>query len=111
MLQGLKIALQADTGKWFSRCSGCQQTVGNNPDTITVHIDSPVSGHPYAHFDVVDVGNGKIALKADTGKYVARCNGCIVNGAYPDFVTVHVDDPSLPHAQFTPELLANENTP
>jgi cytochrome P450 len=107
MLQGLKIALQADTGKWFSRCNNCQPTVGNNPDTITVHIDSPVSSHPYAHFEAVDVGGGKIALKADTGKYVARCRGCIVNGAYPDFVTVHVNDPSLPYAQFTPELLAN----
>ncbi|QSJ19095.1 cytochrome P450 [Nostoc sp. UHCC 0702] len=107
MLKGLKIALQADTGKWFSRCNNCQQTVGNNPDTITVHIDSPVSSHPYAQFEVVDVGGGKIALKADTGKYVARCRGCIVKGAYPDFVTVHVDDPSLPYAQFTPERLAN----
>ncbi len=107
MLKGLKIALQADTGKWFSRCNNCQQTVGNNPDTITVHIDSPVANHPYAHFEVVDVGNGKIALKADTGKYVARCNGCIVGGTYPDFVTVHVDDPSLPWAQFTPERLEN----
>ncbi|GBF79473.1 cytochrome P450 [Aphanothece sacrum] len=107
MLKGLKIALQADTGKWFSRCNNCQQTVNNVSDTITVHIDSPVANHPYAHFDVIDVGGGKIALKADTGKYVARCNGCIVNGAYPDFVTVHIDDPSLPYAQFTPERLAN----
>jgi cytochrome P450 len=107
MLKGLKIALQADTGKWFSRCNNCQQTTNNNPDTITVHIDSPVSNHPYAQFEVVDVGGGKIALKADTGKYVARCNGCIVNGAYPDFVTVHVDDPAASWAQFTPERLAN----
>ncbi len=34
MLKGLKIALQADTGKWFSRCNNCQQTIGNNPDSI-----------------------------------------------------------------------------
>ena len=53
------------------------------------------------------MGNGKIALKADTGKYAARCRGCIVNGAYPDFLTVHVDDPSAPYAQFTPETLPN----
>jgi len=56
---------------------------------------------------VVDVGNGKIALKADTGNYVTRCRSCVVNGAYEDFVTIHVTDPSLEYAQFTPELLNN----
>ncbi|MEM8719861.1 MAG: multicopper oxidase domain-containing protein [Cyanobacteria bacterium P01_G01_bin.39] len=105
---GTKIALQADTGKWLSRCNNCQQTVGNNyPDTITVHIDNPDSSNPYAQFEVLDVGGGKIALKADTGKYIARCRNCIINGAYPDFLTVHVDDPDLPYAQFTPERLDN----
>ncbi len=105
---GTIIALQADTGKWLSRCNNCQQTVGNNyPDTITVHIDNPDSSNPYAQFEILDVGGGKIALKADTGKYVARCRNCIINGAYPDFLTVHVDDPSVPYAQFTPELLDN----
>ncbi|ACK66447.1 cytochrome P450 [Rippkaea orientalis PCC 8801] len=107
MFKGLKIALQADTGRWFTRCNNCQQTIGNNPDTVTVHVEGSVSEHPYAQFEVVDVGNGKIALKADTGKYVGRCNGCIVGGAYPDFLTIHVDDPSMPWAQFTPERLAN----
>ena len=107
ILTGTKIALQADTGKWFSRCRNCQRTVGNRfPDTITVHIDNPTN-KPYAQFEVKNMGNGKIALKADTGKYVARCRGCIVNGAYPDFVTVHVDDPSATYAQFTPETLPN----
>lgn len=105
---GTKIALQADTGEWLSRCNNCQQTVGNKyPDTVTVHIDNPDSSNPYAQFEILDVGGGKIALKADTGKYVARCHNCITHGAYPDFLTVHVDDPSVPYAQFTPELLEN----
>ncbi|OQR86306.1 hypothetical protein THRCLA_22973, partial [Thraustotheca clavata] len=30
-----------------------------------------------------------IALQADTGKFVARCNGCIPGGAYPDSAFVH----------------------
>ncbi len=102
-----KVALQADTGKWLSRCRNCQRVVNVNPDTATVHINKPTSDNPYAQFEVVKVGNGKIALKADTGKYLARCNGCIVGGAYPDFVTIHVTDPSVPYAQFTPELLDN----
>ncbi|MEB3178822.1 MAG: hypothetical protein VKL59_07330 [Nostocaceae cyanobacterium] len=105
--QGCKIALQSDTGKWLSRCNNCQKVVGTNPDTATVHIAKPTADNPYAQFQVVNVGNGKIALKADTGKYLARCNGCIVGGAYPDSATIHVTDPSLPYAQFTPELLDN----
>ena len=105
---GTKIALKADIGKWFSRCNNCQNTIGNNPDTITVHIDDPTN-KPYAQFEIVNVGSGKIALRADTGKYAARCRNCIVNGAYPDFLTVHIDDPSLPYAQFTPEYVYDAN--
>lgn len=104
---GGKVALQADTGKWFSRCRRCQETIGNNPDTVTVHIDLPTNNKPYAQFEVIDVGGGKIALKSDTGKYVARCNGCVSGGAKPDFLTIHVTKPCVPYAQFTPELLSN----
>jgi hypothetical protein len=104
---GSKIALQADDGKYFARCNGCQKTVDNRfPDTVTTHVASPSAG-AYAQFSVVDVGNGKIALKADTGKFVARCNGCIVGGTTPDSAAVHVTDSSQAYAQFTPVLLAN----
>jgi len=103
---GSRIALQADTGKWFARCRYCQNVVRDEFfDTITVHRDQP--NVPYARFEVVDVGNGKIALKADTGQYVSRCRNCIVKGVKKDFVTLHVTDPSAPYAQFTPVLLGN----
>jgi len=102
---GCKVALQADTGKWFSRCRNCQNAA--YPDTATVHIDLPTSDKPYAQFEVVDMGNGKIALKADTGKYVTRCRSCVSGGAYPDFVTIHATSPDAPYVQFTPELLPN----
>ncbi len=104
---GCKVALQADTGKLFARCRGCQQTIGNNPDTVTVHIDLPNKDKAYAQFEVVDVGGGKIALKSDTGNYVARCNGCVARGAYSDALTIHVSNPAAAYAQFTPELLSN----
>lgn len=105
-IPGSKIALQADTGKWFSRCNRCQRTLGNFPDTITVHAKN--ASVPFAQFEVVDVGDGKIALKADTGKYVSRCRNCIFMGTFQDFVTVHVTEPAqIPDAQFTPELLEN----
>ncbi|MEB3883084.1 hypothetical protein [Lyngbya sp. CCY1209] len=34
----------------------------------------------------------KIALKADTGNYLSRCNNCIPGGAYPDSAFVHVTE-------------------
>ncbi|MHC5932640.1 fascin domain-containing protein [Nostoc sp.] len=102
-----KVALQADTGKWLSRCRNCQQVTGDYPDTATVHIDKPTDDNPYAQFEVVNVGYGKIAFKADTGKYLGRCRNCIVGGAYPDSAVFHVTNPLLPYAQFTPELLDN----
>ena len=105
---GSKVSLQSDAGSFFARCRNCQSTVNNGaPDTITTHIThaNPV---PYAVFEVVDVGQGKIALKADTGQFVARCLNCIVGGRFPDFVTVHVAGPvPPPFAQFTPEALPN----
>lgn len=104
---GKKIALQADDGKFFARCNGCQKTVNGLPDTITTHVTAATPDKPWARFDVVDVGAGKVALKADTGKFVARCNGCIVGGTVPDSATVHVTDSRLAYAQFTPELLPN----
>lgn len=109
-LTGCKIALQADTGQWFTRCRGCQQAYFNgtnfNEDTVTVHVNDP-DGAPYAQFEMIDLGNGKVALRSDLGQYVARCNGCVSGGAYPDFVTIHVTDPSVPYAQFDLELLPN----
>src|SRR6185295_1963285 len=31
----------------------------------------------------------KVALKADSGNLLARCHGCVPNGAYPDNAAVH----------------------
>lgn len=105
---GKKISLQADTGKFFSRCNNCQPSVnGSLPDTITVHATSAAPDQPWARFEVVDVGGGKIALKADTGKFVARCNGCIVGATTPDSAGVHATDTAGAPVQFTPQLLSN----
>ena len=37
----------------------------------------------------------KIALRADSGNYLARCNNCIPGAAYPDSAFVHVPDNEL----------------
>ncbi|GGA33713.1 hypothetical protein [Okeania sp. KiyG1] len=65
-----KVALQvADQGTFMDRCRDCQSTVVPIPDTVTLRDEYNV-GH--AHFTVVPVSGGKIALKADIGQYVAR---------------------------------------
>ncbi len=86
---GEKIALESlETGKFLSRYSICVSTVDNSKfqHTLTVHAPSPVAS---STFTVITVGD-KIALKANNGNLVSRCNGCYINGAYPEFVTIHV---------------------
>jgi hypothetical protein len=106
-LVGKKISLQADTGKFFSRCNGCQTTVNSVQDTVAVHTAAATPDQTWARFEVVDAGGGKIALKADTGKYVARCQGCVIGGTQPDFAFIQSPDPGPAPVQFTPELLPN----
>ncbi|MDJ0518577.1 MAG: hypothetical protein QNJ74_20745 [Trichodesmium sp. MO_231.B1] len=104
-----KVALQvADTGTHMARCRDCQETLGSTPipDTVTLR-DRYNVGH--AQFTVVPVGGGKIALKADIGKYIARCNSCIKDGAVRDFLVIFHDNPNNPNVEFTPELLPNGN--
>lgn len=97
---GTKIALKADTGSFYTRCNSCQKSAdGKVPDTVTVHASTATGP---AVFTVVDAKNGRVGLKADNGKYVARCNGCIV-GAPADMLTVHAIQPS----PITFEKLAN----
>lgn len=97
---GSRIALKADTGGYYTRCTNCQKSVASKiADTVTVSVTAPTGP---AVFTVVDAGGGKKGLKADNGKYVARCNGCIV-GAPSDMLTVHATAPS----PFTFEKTAN----
>lgn len=51
----------------------------------------------------------KIGLKADTGKYAARCNNCIPNESYPDNVAVHGTDLSKQYVQWYIQKLDNGN--
>lgn len=107
LANGSRVALQADTGNWLGRCNGCQKTTNNSvPDTAASHVKAVSASTPYAIFEVMSLAGGKIALKADTGKLLARCNGCIVGGQ-PDALTVHATDSNAAYAQFTPVLLPN----
>lgn len=109
---GVVIALQADTKNWMARCLRCQPNVaggvnGRLANTATIHVKGDNPNLPaYAKFKVKNMGNGKIALRADNGFYLARCRGCL-RGGPADILTVHVKDPSPAYAQFTPIALPN----
>lgn len=44
---------------------------------------------------------GIYALKADTGRYLSRCSGCVPGGAYPDSASLHVTTSNGPWAKWS----------
>ncbi|KAG9401725.1 hypothetical protein AC1031_007438 [Aphanomyces cochlioides] len=96
---GGKIVLKGDLGYYFARCNNCTPG-GVYPDQAYVHVSDWKSA-PWAQFTCEDAYNGKIALKADTGKYIARCKGCVPSGK-DDVISMHVDKWTAgDYAQFT----------
>ncbi|KAK9829410.1 hypothetical protein WJX72_005680 [[Myrmecia] bisecta] len=100
------VALQADGGLFLARCHTCSDAAFQ-PETATIGISSaalPTS--PFAHWKVMDAGNGKVAFQADSGNFLARCHNCYSQELLADSVTVHV--PALagnPWATWTPVAL------
>ncbi|RHY36522.1 hypothetical protein DYB34_001982 [Aphanomyces astaci] len=93
-----KLVLQADTGKYLGRCNNCAPGAAY-PDQAFVHVEDWHTS-PWAKWVCVDAGNGKIALQADSGRYLARCNSCLP-GAYPNAAFVHATSVSEAYAQWT----------
>nr|AIG56416.1 secreted protein [Achlya hypogyna] len=92
-----KIVLQADSGNFLARCNNCAPGA-SYPDEAFVHVDDWTAS-PWAQWTCVDVGEGKIALQADNGNFLARCKDC-VNGAYSQAAFVHasgINDGSWVH--------------
>lgn len=96
--------LASSAGQYLARCAGCVPGVpSGSPDNTAVHVIDP--NRSVAQWTVKKLANGKFALRADTGKYLARCRGCIP-GVGGDSAFVHVSDPDAPFAQFTIEPAA-----
>ncbi len=106
----IKVSLKADSGNYLARCNNCISG-GAYPDSAFVHVpEAQLMNSPWAQFILKKLDNGKYALKADSGNYLARCNNCISGGAYPDSAFVHVPEAQLmssPWAQFTLRKLSN----
>jgi len=86
---GNKCALKSDIGQYAARCNGCWRG-GAYPDSVFDHVAQASADQPWSLWTVEIVGN-QYALKADTGRYMARCQGCVPGGAAPNFAFVHVD--------------------
>ena len=82
-----KIALKGDLGYYLSRCYNCAGEDVSYRDQAFVHVPDWKNA-PYAQWTCEQAENGKIALKADSGKYLARCNNCICNDR-TDWAFVH----------------------
>ncbi|KAF0683873.1 Aste57867_24099 [Aphanomyces stellatus] len=83
-----KLVFQSDSGTYLARCNGCAPGA-TTPNQAFVHVGN-WNNQPWAQWTCIDVGGGKVALQADSGNYLARCNSCEAGGAYPDSATVHV---------------------
>ena len=114
-MQDITVALRADNGNYLSRCSGCIPDLKDElkQEAIFVHVpEDKLLSTGAAHWKLQKLDNGKYALKADSGKYLSRCSGCIHNikdELKPLTIFSHVEatDPDqLPGAaQFTLERL------
>ncbi len=90
-----KYAFQADSGNYLSRCNNCIPNEAY-PDSAFIHVPpAELAGSPWAQFTLQLLENGKYALKADSGNYLARCNNCIPGAAYPDSAFIHVPPSDL----------------
>ncbi|KAF0711248.1 hypothetical protein As57867_005331, partial [Aphanomyces stellatus] len=95
-----KLAFRSDTGNYLARCNGCAPGA-TTPNTAFVHV-SDWRGQPWAQWTCVNIGGGKVALQADSGYFLSRCNGCERGGADPDSATVHMNTyQDAPWSQWT----------
>ncbi len=104
MSKPIKVILRSDDQHLLARCNNCIPNAAS-PDSAMVHVPyDAFENAPWAQFDLHLLDNGKYAFQADSGNFIARCNGCVPGAAYPDNVMVHVSQSELnnsPWAQFS----------
>jgi hypothetical protein len=69
-----KVALKSDLpGYYLTQCRNCIPSA-NYPDSVAVMAVVPTS--PAAQWTLVDLNNGKFAIRGNNQKYLARCLDC-----------------------------------
>ncbi|PAP77751.1 hypothetical protein BSZ37_15505 [Rubrivirga marina] len=85
----------------MARCAGCTPEVryAEVNDVAFVHVRQPSEG-PWALFTMTQMPNGKYTFQSDNGRYLARCNNCVVGSLQPDVAMMHETNPDSPWAQW-----------
>ncbi len=96
-----RVALRTDSGNYIARCAGCTPEVrfADVNDVAFVHVRQPSEG-PWALFTMTQMPNGKYTFRSDNGRYLARCNNCVVGSLQPDVAMMHTEDPNAAWAQW-----------
>jgi hypothetical protein len=69
-----KVALKSDLpGYYLTQCRNCIPSA-NYPDSVAVMAVVPT--RPAAQWTLVDLNNGKFAIRGNNQKYLARCLDC-----------------------------------
>lgn len=99
----------ADSGKYLAECVNCSPN-GISPDMAFIYVShATIKETKDAQFTLVALENGKYAFQANSGNYLARCNGCVMGATYPDSADFHTsaaDMPQSPWAQWEITVLA-----
>lgn len=93
-----KIALQADNGRYLARCNSCWRNGASYSDSAFVHSTNPNAS--WSHWTLVPNKDGTYGLRADTGKYLARCRYCVRGGATSDYAFVHSTNPNTAYTKW-----------
>jgi hypothetical protein len=94
-----RVLLEADNGQVLSRCNGCVRD-GTTADFIGVQSASDRSAS-YSKFELIRLTQRAYALRADNGRYVARCGGCSPGfGHSRSVVTAHAAGSDAAYAQW-----------
>jgi hypothetical protein len=97
-----KVSLQADSGKYLTRCTDCGKSTAKDTASVSDSTVTPRSTWTIVKFD------NKVSFKSDSGNYLTRCNGCWSGWSkYSDSATVHASNYLAPWAQFNPVWLNN----
>ncbi|KAK9768627.1 hypothetical protein K7432_000612 [Basidiobolus ranarum] len=89
-----KISLLSDNDKYLGRCEGCVPYSTNLNNAFVHGVGNPKELN-YLQWDVVELGNGKIALRADSGLYLGRCSKCYKMESHYDSASIHVMEKDL----------------
>jgi hypothetical protein len=98
-----KIGLRADTQRFLSRCHHCAGSNELSNDSLTMHIND-LEGNVQAQWTPI-YHNGKVLLRADTGKFIALCVNCLKTAGQNNTAFVNAKSIGDPNAQWTMEVI------